>query len=75
MEGFHEIRASEGRGKPLYIQDWSGKLDAFLKFNEWIFYKTQARYRMKWRWSWRKKSMKISVQSRINSLNLTLMGL
>ncbi|WP_218838063.1 virulence RhuM family protein [Candidatus Methanoperedens nitratireducens] len=34
MEEIHEIHASESRGKPMYMRDWSGKLDAFLKFNE-----------------------------------------
>ncbi len=34
MEGIHEIRANESRGKPMYMWDWSDKLDAFLKFNE-----------------------------------------
>jgi hypothetical protein len=29
---YAEFQAS--RGKPMYMQDWSGKLDAFLKFNE-----------------------------------------
>ncbi len=34
----------------MYMRDWSGKLDASLKFNERIFYKTQAMYRMKCWW-------------------------
>ncbi|MCZ7398293.1 MAG: RhuM family protein, partial [Candidatus Methanoperedens sp.] len=29
---YAEFQAS--RGKPMYMRDWSGKLDAFLKFNE-----------------------------------------
>lgn len=34
MEEIREIRASGSRGKPMYMRDWSEKLDAFLKFNE-----------------------------------------
>lgn len=28
-----EIRSSKRREKPMYIRDWSGKFDGFLKFN------------------------------------------
>ncbi|MCZ7356190.1 MAG: hypothetical protein O8C66_11600 [Candidatus Methanoperedens sp.] len=29
MERIHEIRASESGGKPMYMGDWSRKLDGF----------------------------------------------